>query len=199
MFDLFQEISKYEEWNGSRKDLISLIEQIERKDTKKRMLHSKKSPYNALPVNTRRIQWFISQGMMPKPDGQKYTYAHLIFYWATILLRRRDKLQFSQIEGLAHRLGLGEAKNHIFGTDPVQKNGDKDKDITSLRIRVEQLGRKDGKVLSSRPLKISITPWCQILISESQLQNISHQDRETLTEAFSKALEEFINAKNVLK
>ena len=51
MFDLFQEISKYEEWNGSRKDLISLIEQIERKDTKKRMLHSKKSPYNALPVN----------------------------------------------------------------------------------------------------------------------------------------------------
>ena len=147
------------------------------------MLHSKKSPYNALPVNTRRIQWFISQGMMPKPDGQKYTYAHLIFYWATILLRRRDKLQFSQIEGIAYRLDISEAKNHIFGTDPVQKNGNKDKDIASLKIRLEQLGRKEGKVLSSRPLKISITPWCQVLINESQLQSISHKDRETLSSA----------------
>ena len=195
MFDLFQEISKYEEWTGSRKDLISLIEQIERKDTKKRMLHSKKSPYTALPVNTRRIQWFISQGMMPKPDGQKYTYAHLIFYWATILLRRRDKLQFSQIEGLAHRLDIPEAKNHIFVTDPVQKNKNEE-DIVSLKNRLEQLGRKEGKVLSSRPLKISITPWCQVLINERQLQSISQRDRETLTEAFSLALDDFIKTKS---
>ena len=196
MIDLLHEISKYEEWTGSRKDLISLIEQIERKDAKKRMLHSKKSPYNALPVNTRRIQWFISQGMMPKPDGQKYTYAHLIFYWATILLRRRDKLQFSQIEGLAHRLDISEAKNHIFGTDRVQKNGNKDKDIASLKIRLEELGREGGKALSSRPLKLSITPWCQVLINESQLQRISHKDRETLTEAFSEALDEFMRTKS---
>lgn len=196
MFDLFQEISKYEEWTGSRKDLISLIEQIERKDTKKRMLHSKKSPYNALPVNTRRIQWFISQGMMPKPDGQKYTYAHLIFYWATILLRRRDKLQFSQIEGLAHRLDIPEAKNHIFVTDPVQKNKNNEEDIVSLKNRLEKLGRKEGKVLSSRPLKISITPWCQVLINERQLQSISQRDRETLTEAFSLALDDFIKTKS---
>ena len=196
MFDLFQEISKYEEWTGSRKDLISLIEQIERKDTKKRMLHSKKSPYTALPVNTRRIQWFISQGMMPKPDGQKYTYAHLIFYWATILLRRRDKLQFSQIEGLAHRLDIPEAKNHIFVTDPVQKNKNNEEDIVSLKNRLEKLGRKEGKVLSSRPLKISITPWCQVLINERQLQSISQRDRETLTEAFSLALDDFINTKS---
>ena len=196
MFDLFQEISKYEEWTGSRKDLISLIEQIERKDTKKRMLHSKKSPYTALPVNTRRIQWFISQGMMPKPDGQKYTYAHLIFYWATILLRRRDKLQFSQIEGLAHRLDIAEAKNHIFVTDPVQKNKNNEEDTVSLKNRLEKLGRKEGKVLSSRPLKISITPWCQVLINERQLQSISQRDRETLTEAFSLALDDFINTKS---
>ena len=196
MFDLFQEISKYEEWTGSRKDLISLIEQIERKDTKKRMLHSKKSPYTALPVNTRRIQWFISQGMMPKPDGQKYTYAHLIFYWATILLRRRDKLQFSQIEGLAHRLDIPEAKNHIFVTDPVQKNKNNEEDIVSLKNRLEKLGRKEGKVLSSRPLKISITPWCQVLINERQLQSISQRDRETLTEAFSLALDDFIKTKS---
>ena len=196
MNDMLKEIPEYEEWNGSRKELISLIEKIERKDTKKRMLHSKKSPYNALPVNPRRIQWFISKGKMPKPDGQKYTYAHLIFYWATILLRRRDKLQFSQIEGLAHRLDISEAKNHIFGTDPVQKNGNKDKDISSLKIRLEELGREGGKVLSSRPLKLSITPWCQVLINESQLQSISLKDKETLTEAFSVALEDFIKTKS---
>ena len=196
MIDLLNEISKYEEWTGSRKDLIFLIEQIERKDAKKRMLHSKKSPYNALPVNTRRIQWFISHGMMPKPDGQRYTYAHLIFYWATILLRRRDKLQFSQIEGLAHRLDVSEAKNHIFGKDLVQKYRDNDKDIASLKTRLEELGRKEGKVLSSRPLKLSITPWCQVLISESQLQRISHKDKETLTEAFSAALDDVIKTKS---
>ena len=133
---------------------------------------------------------------MPKPDGQKYTYAHLIFYWAAILLRRRDKLQFRQIEGLAHRLDISEAKNHIFVTDPVQKNKDSGEEIASLKIRLEQLGRKEGKVLSSRPLKISITPWCQVLINESQLQSISYKDRETLTEAFTVALDDFIKTKS---
>ena len=105
-------------------------------------------------------------------------------------------MQFSQIEGLAHRLDIPEAKNHIFVTDPVQKNKNNEEDIVSLKNRLEKLGRKEGKVLSSRPLKISITPWCQVLINERQLQSISQRDRETLTEAFSLALDDFIKTKS---
>ena len=94
-------LDQYKGWTGSRAEMLAIIEKIENADPGSRMLQSKKAPYKRLPVNPRRIQWFTSKDIIPKPEGHRYYFEHLLFYWAAIRLRKREKLQFSQIAGVA--------------------------------------------------------------------------------------------------
>ena len=111
--NLAKDLLQYTEWSGSRADLMALIERLEKAEPRARMLQSKKAPYPLLPINARRIQWFITKGMMPKPFGHKYGYMHLVYYWASIVARKREKLPFDQIQGLSNAINLDIAQNYI--------------------------------------------------------------------------------------
>ena len=56
-----------------------------------------------------------------------------ILYFTGQQYAQADKLQFSQIEGLAHRLGLGGVKNHILEQTQFRK----------MEIRTKTLPLKD--------------------------------------------------------
>ena len=61
---------KYQNWKGSRKDLINEIVYFENKNPEKFRMISKKSG-DYIDVNIRRIQQFIDVSILPKPHIEK--------------------------------------------------------------------------------------------------------------------------------
>jgi len=192
--DLSQALLQLTEWSGSRADLTALIEKLETTEPQSRMLQSKKFPYELLPINARRIQWFITKGMMPKPEGHKYNYTHLVFYWASIVARKRERLQFQQIEGLANEITLLDAfhyienkskkLNQIKFEDDLENNVEAEEGGISLR----SLGREEGRPLKSTMIRIAITPWCHVFINRNMCSELNKQNIEVLTKAFRSSL-----------
>ena len=59
-------VKDYENWTGSRPELISLIKLLEKENPKLYKFFSKQlGKYSS--VNDRRIQQFIDEGILPKP------------------------------------------------------------------------------------------------------------------------------------
>jgi hypothetical protein len=187
--DLQKLLAKYRDWTGSRIDLLSIIKVIEQEKPKARMLQSKKAPYDLLPINARRIQWFVSKGIIPKPDGHRYNFEHFLFYWVAITLRKRDRLQFSQIEGLAQRETAQSAEEFLL--HPIDNNTGK-RPVVDFNLALSEelikMGRVEGRPLISRPLRLSLTPWCQVILNQSQLEKLSVDDVSVLAEAFRVSL-----------
>lgn len=193
-------LSEYRSWNGSRAELMALIEKIEQEDPATRMLQSKKAPYDRLPVNARRIQWFISNGIMPKPEGHNYDYSHLVFYWAAIILRKKHKLQFSQIADFAYKLGQKTAEEIVFHgahsgfLEKIQFNQEDNFSEQHLSDHLKSMGRREGRALVSRPLRLAITPGCEVILSESQLSGLKADDVEALAYALRSSLMQFVKS-----
>ena len=193
MDDLFNIIIKNRSWSGSREELVKLISSIENSDPKRRMLESKKDPYDALPINSRRIQWFSSKNIMPKPNGKLYEYEHLVYYWLAILLRKQ-KLTFKQLENLILDVSLKQAEERL---DPkssklnlLEAIGHPSNTQTSEAVTagLQRMGRKEGRALKSTLIRLAITPWCHVTINENNISKLTTEDADILTDSFRHSL-----------
>lgn len=183
----FQKILKqYEGWMGSRPELLAIIQNIEEADPKSRMLQSKKAPYDRLPVNPRRIQWFISQGMVPKPYGHKYEYLHLVYYWATIFARKREKLQFEKLKNLKSKISMSHAERYIFGESGFEQDMKMQANLVSPQIA--NCHEPVEFVRRSKLLQFSITPWCHLNISEEKVLDLNDESIDEIATAVREAL-----------
>ena len=110
---------KYQDWTGSRKDLINEIRHFENENHKKFKMISKKSG-DYIDVNIRRIQQFIDVSILPRPHVKKkqyeYTKEHLLRYLAAIVLKNSD-YTIKQIEKILSTLDIDEVENQILTTD----------------------------------------------------------------------------------
>ena len=193
MDDLFNIIINNQNWSGSRDDLVKLILEIENGDPQRRVLYSKKKPYEALPINSRRIQWFSSKNIMPKPNGKFYEYEHLVYYWLAILLRKQ-KLTFKQLENLTLDVSLKQAEERL---DPessklnlLEALGHPSNTQTSESVKkgLHRMGRKEGRALKSTRIRLAITPWCHVTINENNISKLTPEDADILTDAFRHSL-----------
>jgi hypothetical protein len=193
--NLAKDLLQYTEWSGSRADLIALIERLEKAEPRARMLQSKKAPYALLPINARRIQWFITKGMMPKPLGHKYGYMHLVYYWASVVARKRERLQFQQIEGLVDEATLDGAFSYIAATkarlDQVKLGQDFaiGDETDETEVSLVSLGREEGRPLKSTLIRVAITPWCHVLITKKMCSELNEESINVLSKAFKSSLE----------
>ena len=192
---------QYTEWSGSRADLIALLKGW-KKPNLELVMRSQKSPLMPWsPINARRIQWFITKGMMPKPLGHKYGYMHLVYYWASIVARKREKLPFDQIQGLSNDIDLNVAQHYIGkksarlglikANDPSEKNFS-DGSSEEQSQMLQSLGREEGRPLRSELLRFAITPWCHVTINKNQKFKIDPKSIDVLTKAFKNSLEQIL-------
>lgn len=192
--ELQEILDQYKGWTGSRAEMLAIIEKIENVDPASRMLQSKKAPYKRLPINPRRIQWFTSKDIIPKPEGHKYHFEHLLFYWVAIILRKRNKFQFSQIEGLALREVPGSLMSLL--SNPAGRTSMLEMD-NGLLSELQRLGRLEGETSVSYALRFSITPWCQVMVCQNKLADLSESDVLTLSKAFEFSLRAEVQKNNL--
>ena len=191
-------LEDYRGWTGSRLELISLLSNLEQADPKNRMLFTKKSPKKMLAVNSRRIQWFIRSNIMPKPKGQTYSYAHVTYYWAAIFLRKQ-KLTFAQIEKLLNEMSLDAAEDFVthgevnIKTQLTQKQLIKNLQPLDLAESLQKMGRAEGRPLKTSTVKLAITPWCQVMINETDVHKLTPHNIEVIVETLRLSLNELSN------
>ncbi len=198
---------KIDNWSGSRKDLIDIISNFEKKDPKKFGMFSKKTG-NFLPVNSRRIQQFIDQGILINPEvsreGYIYNSDHFFRYMGAIFLRNAGhpikqivKILFSyEIEDVKEKiLGIDETGNRINNIEEKEINYFiSDNDIPE---KLKKLGRVEGRVLRSQWLRFAVTNWFNVEVKKKELKNLSDDDITVLGKAFVMSLKETVRlAKN---
>ena len=110
MSDLFSVIKENQNWSGTRSEFRELISIIEDSDPEQRRLKPKKEHASRLPISDRRIQWFATESIIPKPKGLQYHYEHLVYYWLAILLRNQKKVPFKQLCGLSLDWNIKQAE-----------------------------------------------------------------------------------------
>ena len=85
-------INDYENWAGTRPDLISIIKIIEKDSPKKYKMFSKQVG-KLSSINDRRVQQFIDEGIIPKPffkdKKYQYNFTHIVRYLSAIILRNK--------------------------------------------------------------------------------------------------------------
>ena len=193
MKEIFQDILEFKSWHGSRAQLLELLSSIEKKSPKERMLYTKKKPIKNLPVNGRRIQWFISQGIIPKPEGKTYIFEHIVYYWLAIS-RRKKGYTFPQLENLTSEVDSTAANQELqsLNKEPAHLSKKiilpKTKLNEKLSKNLTRLGREEGAPILSKVVKISITPWCQIFINNNHLNRLEKSDINVLAESFRQAI-----------
>ena len=193
MADLFKAIVGNQNWSGTRVEFVELISSIERVDPKLRMLESRKKPKVELPINSRRIQWFSSKNIIPKPNGKHYEYVHLIYYWLAIHLRKKGVI-FSQLENLIEEVDFEQA---IVTLDPTNEKtnflkmpGHPSSKLTTEVVakRLQRMGRKEGRALKSTLIRLAITPWCHVTINEKHIPSLTSEEADILADAFRQSL-----------
>ena len=193
---------KYQDWTGSRKDLINEIRHFENENHEKFKMISKKSG-DYIDVNIRRIQQFIDVSILPRPHVEKkqyeYTKEHLLRYLAAIVLKNSD-YTIKQIEKILSTLDIDEVENQILTTDSKNLKFNKvlfeEKDKIDLSSQLKKLGREDGKVLQINQKKFAVTPWFTVLINERQLSKLKDHEIDTLTEALNNSIKSSIRKKH---
>ena len=188
----------YQNWKGSRKDLINEIVNFENENPAKFKMISKKSG-DYIDANIRRIQQFIDVSILPKPHVEKkqyeYTKEHLLRYLAAIVLKNNDHT-IKQIEKILSTLDIDQVEEQILAKDSTNLKIDKvlfeKKDKINLSSELKQLGREEGKVLRSHWLKFAITKWCNIEIRKNKLSELKENEISTIILAFENSLRETI-------
>ena len=188
----------YQNWKGSRKDLINEIVNFENENPAKFKMISKKSG-DYIDANIRRIQQFIDVSILPKPHVEKkqyeYTKEHLLRYLAAIVLKNNDHT-IKQIEKILSTLDIDQVEEQILAKDSTNLKIDKvlfeKQDKINLSSELKQLGREEGKVLRSHWLKFAITKWCNIEIRKNKLSELKENEISTIILAFENSLRETI-------
>ena len=191
-------IEDYLNWTGNRQELISLIKLFEKFDSKLYKMFSKQLG-KVSSVNERRIQQFIDEQIIPKPDFEekKYVYnsEHLVRYLCAIILRNKgyplkiikENLDANDFEFLKNEFVKGNTDDKFLYKQNFEH--------VDLRSRLKKLGRNEGRVLEINQKKLAITPWLTVLINEKQLNKLSENDIDTITEALSNSLKTTIKKK----
>jgi hypothetical protein len=198
MANLYNDLMKYKDWTGNREEFLITVSQLEELNAEDCMLKSSKAPYNLLPVNLRRIQWFASNNIIPPAVKRMYDFEHLVYYMHAILLRKKGKLTFKQIAKQIENFTFNEALGNLSrGVDQQKKSAmltsssflGKDEEIyESLR----KLGREEGRPLKSTLTRFAITPWCHVTINEKYTRDLTKDDADVLTSAFRNSLSELM-------
>jgi len=198
MANLYNDLMKYKDWTGNREEFLITVSQLEELNAEDCMLKSSKAPYNLLPVNLRRIQWFASNNIIPPAVKRMYDFEHLVYYMHAILLRKKGKLTFKQIAKQIENFTFNEALGNLSrGVDQQKKSAmltsssflGKDEEIyESLR----KLGREEGRPLKSTLTRFAITPWCHVTINEKYTRDLTKDDADVLTSAFRNSLSDLM-------
>ncbi len=189
---------KYQDWIGSRKELINEIISFENQNPEKFKMISKKSG-EYIDVNIRRIQQFIDVSILPKPHVEKkqyeYTKEHLLRYLAAIVLKNNGHT-IKQIEKILSTLDIDQVEQQILTKDSKNLKLEKvlfeEKDKINLSSELKKLGREEGKVLRSQWLKFAITKWCHVEIRKNKLSGLKENEITTIISAFENSLRETI-------
>ena len=191
-------IDNYENWTGTRLDLISIIKIIEKNNPKKYKMFSKQLG-RLSSINDRRVQQFIDEGIIPKPvfEDKKYQYnfTHIVMYLAAIILRNKGfplKIIKEQLEQSDFKFLKNE---FVYGKNDQDFLKNENLDDINYIDRLKKLGREEGRVLNILQMKLAITPWCNLNINLNKLKKLKDEDIDTLTEGISRSLKALINSK----
>lgn len=191
-------IDDYINWTGTRRELISLINLFEKQNPKLYKMFSKQiGKYS--PVNDRRIQQFIDEGIIPKPVFQNkkfiYDFKHLVRYLSGVILRNkgypmkiiRENLDVNEFKFLKDELIQGNTDDKFLQKQKLEN--------INLSERLKKLGRNEGRVLDVSQKKFAVTPWFSVMVNENKLRNLNEKDVDTLLEALSNSLKKNLKRK----
>ena len=191
-------IDDYINWTGTRRELISLINLFEKQNSKLYKMFSKQiGKYS--PVNDRRIQQFIDEGIIPKPVFQNkkfiYDFKHLVRYLSGVILRNkgypmkiiRENLDVNEFKFLKDELIQGNTDDKFLQKQKLEN--------INLSERLKKLGRNEGRVLDVSQKKFAVTPWFSVMVNENKLRNLNEKDVDTLLEALSNSLKKNLKRK----
>jgi len=191
-------IYDYENWTGTRPELVTVIRIIEQNYPNQYKMFSKQLG-KLISINERRIQQFIDEGIVPKPvfENKKYQYnfIHIVRYLSAVILRNKgfplkiikEQLDQNDFEFLKNELIHGKEDKEF-----LKKENLEDAEFSG---RLQKLGRKEGRVLNILQMKLAITPWCNLSLNLNKLNRLKDEDIDTLTEGISRSLKALIKNK----
>ena len=191
-------IYDYENWTGTRPELVMVIRIIEQKYPNQYKMYSKQLG-KLISINERRIQQFIDEGIVPKPvfENKKYQYnfTHIVRYLSGVILRNKgfpfkiikEQLDQNDFEFLKNEFIHGKEDKEF-----LKKENLEDADFSG---RLQKLGRNEGRVLNILQMKLAITPWCNLSLNLNKLNTLKDEDIDTLTEGISRSLKALIKNK----
>ena len=191
-------IYDYQNWTGTRPELVTVIRIIEQNYPNQYKMYSKQLG-KLISINERRIQQFIDEGIVPKPvfENKKYQYnfIHIVRYLSGVILRNKgfplkiikEQLDQNDFEFLKNEFIHGKEDKEF-----LKKENLEDADFSG---RLQNLGRKEGRVLNILQMKLAITPWCNLSLNLNKLNTLKEEDIDTLTEGISRSLKALIKNK----
>jgi DNA-binding transcriptional MerR regulator len=191
-------IYDYENWTGTRPELVTVIRMIEQNYPNQYKMYSKQLG-KLISINERRIQQFIDEGIVPKPvfENKKYQYnfTHIVRYLSGVILRNKgfplkiikEQLDQNDFEFLKNEFIHGKEDKEF-----LKKENLEDAEFSG---RLQKLGRNEGRVLNILQMKLAITPWCNLSLNLNKLNTLKDEDIDTLTEGISRSLKALIKNK----
>ena len=179
---------KFTNWRGSRKIFLSNLAEIENNDNSFLMISNKTG--KAVLVNSRRIQQFLDNGILPRGEMEVeiiFNYEHIIRYLSAIILKNQGH-SLNQIEKI-----LSSDFEELIVVFLKSKKGTlKDKfSKADTSEKLKKLGRIEGRVLRSQWVKFAVTKWCHLDIKMKELLKLSKAEVVILSEVISDTLYNF--------
>lgn len=183
-------LKDYKSWSGSRKQLVSIISDIEDEKPKDFMMISNKSNKH-IKLTPRRIQRFLDEKILSRADMIKgeyiYNSDHLYRYLAAIKLKNLGH-SLRQISNLLSNYEIEEIKENFLKNKIVKENKKsllKNIGATedNISIKLKSLGRLEGRVLRSQWVKFAVTKWCHLDIKKKELQNLNEEEVDIIVGA----------------
>ena len=186
-------IEKFQNFRGSRKDLMEVISKLEKYNREKFMMYSKKYK-KYLPVNNRRIQQFSDKGLLPTNEVDNknyvYNYDHLLIYSAIMKLKN-EGYTLVQIGKIIKGYDTEKLMEIVEIKDKNTKGIIDHKNLNEKNLLSEKLiklGRQEGRVLRSQWMKFAITKWCTFEVKKKELSKLTDEDVDILAQAFKSSL-----------
>lgn len=183
---------KYQNFNGTRKDLLDIIRNFEKSNPEKYMMYSKKFK-KYLPVHLRRLEQFTDKGLLPNGQFIKknytYNFDHLSRY-ILIMKLKNEGYSLIQIGKIIKNYDTEQILEMIESDENTSKSINH-KDIESKEIlsqKLVKLGRREGRVLRSQWIKFAITQWCNCEVRKKEFAKLTNEDVETITQSFRQSL-----------
>ena len=190
-------MQKISNFYGSKEDLVDLIQNYEKQMPDHFLLRRKKTG-EGLPTNSRRVQQFCDEGIIPRAKskegqdsfrGRYFDETHLIAYLAAIRLRKSGH-PVTNLASLIAGKSYDELETIAFnktGSVPrLSVEGSIAKQQVSERLR--KMGRKEGRALRSSLTRYALTPDVLVTVNTKAFKKLTIEDVDALPEAFKDAI-----------